>query len=61
MSYKNYELSKEIEKMPYEAVLMGVMRSASEPLLSALINQHPTIWDELKERYNSPGGKLKGE
>ncbi len=61
MTIENYRLSADIEQMPFEAIIMAYMRGADDVALKFLKNKHPSIWKELKERYNAPGGKLKGE
>lgn len=61
MSYENYVKSLEISEVPFEALIMGFMRIADDQNLYFLKQQYPDILEELKARYNAPGGYLKGE
>lgn len=63
MSLNDYKVSKELSKddPPFDAIIMLAMRKADDINLSNLIVYWPKLWDELKARYNAPGGLLKGE
>jgi len=45
----------------FSALIMAAMRKADTYNAEALRDAFPAIWDELEERYNAPGGLLKGE
>jgi hypothetical protein len=61
MSYENYKASQKIAAHSFGAIIMGFMRVADHDNLSFLRSKYPYIWEELKARYNAPGGKLEGE
>jgi len=63
MGLYEYEQSKDIERRGYsfDALIMAVMRQA-DSLNQARLELHwGDLWDELKERYNAPGGRLEGD
>ena len=61
MSRDNYIKSLEASELPFEALIMGFMRIADDDNLSYLRVKYPSIWQELKARYDAPGGYLEGE
>lgn len=63
MSYFDYAISKEIEKLrpSFMGIIMGAMRKADDDNLKMLKKCWPGVFEELHERYWSPGGTLKGE
>lgn len=63
MSYYDYVVSREIDEndYPFYALIMAAMRKADDNNLKALQNILPDVWQELKERYNLPGGKRINE
>lgn len=63
MSHYDYERSQELAKdeNPFASLIMAAMRRADSTNLEALKVGFPEIWDELQERYNAPGGRLRGE
>lgn len=61
MSRDNYLKSMEIAQEPFEAIIMAFMRVADDYNSMLLKAKYPDIWEELKARYNAPGGYLKGE
>jgi hypothetical protein len=61
MSRDNYLKSMEIAKEPFEAIIMAFMRIADDYNSMLLKAKYPDIWEELKARYNAPGGYLEGE
>lgn len=61
MSRENYLKSMEIAREPFEAIIMAFMRVADDHNLAYLKMNYEYIWDELKERYNAPGGYLRHE
>lgn len=63
MSRHEYEVSKEIAgaDYPFYALVMAAMRQADTGNASKLQAAFPDVWDELQERYNTPGGLRAGE
>jgi len=62
MSYDAYKTSQKlVAEYSFEAIIMAYMREADDIALSFLKSKHPDVWEELKTRYNAPGGKFKGE
>lgn len=63
MSLYDYKRSAHItaQDEPFYALLMACMRQADTDNADKLRANWPHIWDELQERYNAPGGFLKGE
>lgn len=61
MSRKDYLDSQKIEQFSFEAIIMGFMRIADSENLAFLRSKYPEIYQELKARYNAPGGYLEGE
>jgi hypothetical protein len=63
MSFYDYDQSRKLETDNYTfaSLIMGAMRKADDFNLAQLKSSFPDILNELKERYNAPGGKLKGE
>jgi hypothetical protein len=45
----------------FYTLIMAAMREADADNMEALQAAFPDVWDELHQRYNSPGGKLEGE
>lgn len=45
----------------FYGLLMASMRNADTYNLAQLQNAFPKVWDELKQRYNAPGGCLTQE
>jgi len=60
MSLYDYQLSLEIacRDEPFYALIMAAMRKADTHNLAKLQEAWPEVWDELKKRYNAPGGVL---
>jgi len=60
MSLFDYHKSLELvaEDVPFYALIMAAMRKADTDNERFLRDAWPEIWDELKARYNSPGGKI---
>lgn len=42
----------------FYALLMAAMRKADTYNLAKLQEAFPQVWDELKQRYNAPGGAI---
>ncbi len=61
MSLYAYLTSRELEGYEFHALLMAAMRKADGENLALLQEAFPEEWDELKVRYNAPGGLLPGE
>jgi hypothetical protein len=62
MSLYDYNQSRELESgYTFAALIMGAMRKADDFNLLLLKAGFPDMLNELKERYNAPGGKLKDE
>ena len=63
MSLYDYQESKEIEVRGYTfyALVMACMRQADDDNLYHLTQAWPGVYDELKARYNAPGGLLPDE
>jgi hypothetical protein len=63
MSLYDYEKSRDINLKDYSftALIMAAMRKADDFNLAMLKAEFPDILNELKARYNAPGGKLEGE
>ena len=63
MSLYDYKMSKEIEakRYPFYAIIMAAMRQADDVNLEKLKFAFYDTWEELRTRYNSPGGLLEEE
>ena len=63
MSLHEYEKSKEIaiENYPFYGILMAAMRQADTINYRKFCDAWPEVVEELRERYNAPGGLLPGE
>lgn len=49
------------DEVPFYALIQAAMRQADDDNLAKLQSIFPEVWEELQERYNSPGGILEGE
>jgi hypothetical protein len=47
--------------LPFYALIMTAMRQADTRNLAHLQRAWPQVWEELKLRYNAPGGFLTEE
>lgn len=63
MSLHSYRESLIISKddWQFSALIMAAMRKADSFNIRLLENAFPSIHRELTERYNAPGGLLRGE
>lgn len=63
MSRFDYEVSKKIaaEDYPFYSLIMAAMRQADTHNMRLLTAAFPAVAEELRERYNSPGGFLPGD
>ena len=46
---------------PFYALIQAAMRKADDTNLEKLRRAWPEVWDELKERYDTPGGVLASD
>lgn len=63
MSLHAYKVSQEISKEnpPFSALIMAAMRKADTQNAVKLRLAFPEIYDELEERYWTPGGLIASE
>jgi hypothetical protein len=63
MSYFDYKTSLEIAAQDHSfyGIIMAAMRKADTNNIEKLRTIYPKVWEELKARYNAPGGKLEGD
>lgn len=63
MSLYSYNLSRELvkEDPSFSALIMAAMWKADTDNSAKLRLAFPEIWDELEERYWTPGGLVKSE
>ena len=63
MSRYDYEKSREIatQDPPFAALIMAAMRKADSRNAEILRAAYPGMWEELRARYDAPGGILPGE
>ena len=63
MSHYDYEMGLKIssKNYPFYALIQAAMRQADTDNAQRLKQAWHQVWDELQERYNSPGGKLLSE
>lgn len=63
MSRYDYEKSREIaaQDPPFAALIMAAMRKADSGNAEILRAMWPATWEELRARYDAPGGILPGE
>ena len=63
MSLYGYRESQELAQRDwgFDSLIMAAMRKADSDNLDILRGVFPEIWQELRARYNAPGGMLAGE
>jgi hypothetical protein len=63
VSLHSYRVSLELgkEDPPFSALIMAAMRKADSDNIVILRRAFPEIWEELKARYDAPGGTLGKE
>lgn len=63
MSLYDYKESQIIEarNYPFYALIMAAIRQADDDNIEKLREAFPEVWDELKRRYNAPGGLIREE
>jgi hypothetical protein len=49
------------EDFGFHALIMAAMRKADSDNIERLKAAFPETWEELRARYNAPGGLLPGE
>ena len=60
MSLYDYVKSKEIAALdvPFYVIIMAAMRQADTPNMGRLQTMWSEVHEEMKKRYNAPGGAL---
>lgn len=63
MSLYEYNESQAIAKqdVSFYGLVMAAMRKADDENLVKLKTCWPEVWDDLRQRYDAPGGLLPGE
>ena len=63
MSRFDYDVSREIAKNdhPFASLIMAAMSKADSTNIEKLAAAFPEIYDEVRARYNAPGGMLESE
>lgn len=63
MSHHDYMVGLEIEAMDpsFYGIIQAAMRKADTRNLGLLQEAWPGVYDELRTRYNAPGGLLPSE
>ena len=63
MSLYDYRVSKEIsaQDYPFYALLMELIRQADDENTEKIKNAWPDVYEEMRRRYNAPGGELLGD
>lgn len=63
MSHYDYIAGQEIllKDPPFYALIQAAMRKADTDNLEKLKSCWPEVWEELKARYDAPGGLLEKE
>ena len=63
LSLYDYEMSQRINARgyPFYALIAAAMRQADTDNLEKLKAMYPIVWQDLRWRYNSPGGVLPSE
>jgi len=63
MSYFDYRAAQqlEVDDVPFYALIMAAMRRADTDNTNKLAAAFPEVWQELRARYNAPGGHLPNE
>lgn len=59
--YREYRDFQEGEPRSFYAVLMMAMNYADTQNLGKLKAAFPDVWEEMRARYNAPGGILPGD
>ncbi len=63
MSLYSYEMSRKLLEgdPPFYSLIMAAMRKADTQNAIKLQTAFPEVWDELYERYWTPGGLIASE
>ena len=61
MSLYDYQESRKLSGHSFDTLMFAAMRKADDVNCERLKIGWPELWAELFERYNSPGGIIKGE
>ena len=63
MSYYDYKMGQQVSSRdyPFYALIQAAMRQADTDNIEKLKAAFPSTWQELRERYDAPGGLLSGE
>lgn len=63
MSYRDYVIGRELVKSdpPFYALIQAAARRADTSNMARLQLVFPGVVEELRARYNAPGGLLPGE
>ena len=63
MGYREYLESQELEvqNWSFYGLIMAAMRRADTDNTNKLAAAFPEVWQELRARYNAPGGHLPNE
>ena len=63
MSRFDYDVSREIAKndYPFASLIMAAMSKADSTNIEKLAAVFPEIYNEVRARYNAPGGTLRSE
>lgn len=63
MSLYDYKESQQLMRGDpgFYALVMAAMRKADSDNAEKLQRAFPATWEELQERYNSPGGELESD
>lgn len=63
MSLYDYKEGKKISALdpPFYAIIMAAMRQADSNNLALLTDCWPSVYVELRRRYDAPGGIIEGD
>lgn len=63
MSYYDYQVSRPLadNDPPFYSLIMAAMRRADSINAVILRAAYPEVWEELQERYSTPGGFTAAE
>jgi hypothetical protein len=67
MTYHHYMAGREIERfrhehgLPFYGMIQAAMRGADTDNLARLRAAFPEVYEDLKARYDAPGGVLPGD
>lgn len=61
MSLYDYQMSRNLLTYSFDSLLMALMAKADSDHALLLELSFPIEWEELKARYNAPGGFLEND